>query len=74
MPTTDFMFTQFVMCAGCPKAAGWDAGSGIKCSVYKKPHVLHYARNRSYCPFNPPVVEAKKKGFVNPLKASKRGA
>lgn len=73
MPITDFMFTQMEMCAGCKKIAGWTS-TGFRCSVYAEPHVLTYARHQTYCPFNPPKVEEKKKGFVNPLKASKRGS
>ena len=59
------------MCQGCPKSPGWVA-TGWICPVYAEPHKTYYARNGFQCPFNPPKVEIKKKGFVNPIKASKR--
>ena len=60
------------MCKNCPKSPGWVA-TGWICLIYAEPHKTYYARNNTICPFNPPVVEDKKKGFVNPIKASKRG-
>jgi hypothetical protein len=68
---TDFMYTQMVMCAGCSKAVWFSASSGYTCTVYEKPYG-YGIRNRTRCLFNPVKVEAKKKGFVNPIKASKR--
>lgn len=68
---TDFMYTQMVMCQGCSKAGEWMA-TGLPCTVYSEPHKTIAARHRVRCPFNPAQVEAKKKGFVNPIKASKR--
>jgi hypothetical protein len=68
---TDFMYTQMIMCAGCPKASAWTA-TGTTCAVYAYPDRQMAARHRVRCPFNPAKVETKKKGFVNPIKASKR--
>ena len=58
---------RFKMCSGCKKT-----NNIIPCPVYAEPHKTYYARNNTVCPFNPPVVEDKKKGFVNPIKSSKR--
>jgi len=61
------------MCEGCSKLVdkAWSA-AGYRCTVYAEPHKTVAARHNVPCPFNPPKVEAKKKGFINPLKASKR--
>lgn len=68
---TDFMYTQMVMCAGCPKASAWKA-TGTRCTIYPAAEKTIAARHRARCNFNPAKVESKKKGFVNPIKASKR--
>ena len=60
------------MCKNCPKSPGWVA-TGWVCPVYREPADTIQARHGKRCPFNPEVVESKKKGFVNPIKASKRG-
>lgn len=52
------------MCVGCNKYL-----EGL-CTIYPMPPSF-YVRQGA-CPFNPPKAEAVKKGFVNPLKASKR--
>jgi hypothetical protein len=53
------------LCIGCTRVYP----DGL-CDVYGCPP--SYFVRREACPFNPPKEEAKKKTFVNPLKASKR--
>lgn len=61
-----------LFCWGCDKASEWNA-TGYTCTVYRDPHKLVWYRQGNHCAFNRPKVEKAKKGFVNPLKASKRG-
>lgn len=62
------------MCTGCSKARNWTAAGGWECTVYPDPRKLMWYRHSKPCPFNPPrVYDKKKKVFVNPIKASKRG-
>ena len=55
-------------CKGCNKLVSDD------CSVYANPAKLMWHRQDKHCPFNPPVVETKKKKVLNPIKASKRSS
>lgn len=58
-------------CHGCQKNPEWIA-TGYVCPIWAdKTKTIAY-RHGKPCPFNPPPVEIKKKGFVNPIKASKR--
>lgn len=60
-------------CHGCTKDPEWIA-TGFVCPVYAdKTKTIAYRHGKA-CPFNPVKVDDdKKKKFVNPLKASKRG-
>ena len=57
-----------ITCKGCSKLVSDD------CSVYASPASLLWHRQDKHCPFNPPVVETKKKKVLNPIKASKRSS
>lgn len=54
-------------CEGCDYNG---FGTNLECSVYGIPPSAYVRAER--CPKNPPKVEVKKRGWINPLKASKR--
>ena len=55
------------ICNGCKQDG---RGTNLQCRVYGIPPSMY--ERMGLCPFNLPVVEKKKKGWINPLKASKR--